>query len=255
MTALIIEDEAPAARRLKKLIEEVEPEIAILDVIESVEAAVRWISSNPSPDLYFMDIQLADGVSFEIFQKVKVNAPIIFTTAFDEYALKAFKVNSIDYLLKPVQAHELSQSIHKYKELVGTSKSMDRGEALQKLLEDYKINKKEYKTRFLVKLGERLIPIDTSDIIYFKSEDKLTFIFSKNGNKNLIEHTLDNLEKMLDPVHFFRLNRQYIAHISSIDTIHNYFNGKLKLFLKNKTKEEVIISRDKAPLFKEWLGQ
>ncbi|HYG39622.1 MAG TPA: LytTR family DNA-binding domain-containing protein [Cytophagales bacterium] len=255
MTALIIEDEAPAARRLKKLIEEVEPEITILGIIESVEAAVRWISSNPSPDVYFMDIQLADGVSFEIFQKVKVNAPIIFTTAFDEYALKAFKVNSIDYLLKPVQAHELSQSILKYQELVGTSKSMDRGEALQKLLEDYKINKKEYKTRFLVKLGERLIPIDTSDIIYFKSEDKLTFIFSKNGNKNLIEHTLDNLEKMLDPVHFFRLNRQYIAHISSIDTIHNYFNGKLKLFLKNKTKEEVIISRDKAPLFKEWLGQ
>lgn len=255
MKALIIEDEAPAARRLKKLIEEIEPGIQVIEVIESVEAAVRWISNNPSPDLFFMDIQLADGVSFEIFPKVKVGAPIIFTTAFDEYALKAFKVNSIDYLLKPVQEHELKQSIQKYKELAGAYKTVNREDVLHKLLEDYRSNRKEYKSRFLVKLGERLISIDTSEITYFKSEDKLTFLISKSGNKYLVEYTLDQLEKILDPNHFFRLNRQFIAHISSIDTIHNYFNGKLKLFLKDKSKEEVIISREKAPLFKEWLGQ
>jgi DNA-binding LytR/AlgR family response regulator len=202
-----------------------------------------------------MDIQLADGLSFEIFHKIKVPAPVVFTTAYDEYALQAFKVNSIDYLLKPLQEHELQNSLEKFREFKNAFAKTDKLINLQKLLASYQSAKKEYKKRFLVKLGERLVCVETNDISFFKSEDKLTFINTKGSNKYLVEYTLEELEEMLDPHQFFRLNRQFIAHIGSIDSIHNYFNGKLKLYLKQKEREEVIISREKAPLFKEWLGQ
>jgi DNA-binding LytR/AlgR family response regulator len=255
MKVVIIEDEAPAARRLKKLLEDNVGKIEILASIESIEGAINWIEKNPAPDLFFMDIQLGDGLSFEIFQKIKVPAPVIFTTAYDEYALQAFKVNSIDYLLKPVQEHELKQGLDKFKEFKNTFAQDDKLSHLQRLLSTYQYSKKDYKNRFLVKLGERLVCVETADISFFKSVDKLTFINTKSGNKYLVEYTLEELEEMLDPQVFFRLNRQFISNISSIDSIHNYFNGKLKLYLKQKDQEEVIISREKAPLFKEWLGQ
>jgi DNA-binding LytR/AlgR family response regulator len=254
MRVVIIEDEAPAARRLKKLLNDTDGTIEIQTSIESIEGAVNWISKHPAPDLFFMDIQLADGLSFEIFQKIKVSSPVIFTTAYDEYALQAFKVNSIDYLLKPIQEHELKNSLEKFRDLKN-SFGADKFINFQKLLSTYQLAKKDYKNRFLVKLGERLVCVETTDISFFKSEDKLTFVNTKSGNKYLVEYTLEELEEMLDPQVFFRLNRQFITHISSIDSIHNYFNGKLKLYLKQKEKEEVIISREKAPYFKEWLDQ
>lgn len=259
MNVLIIEDESPAARRLKLLIDSLGFDIQIINVLESVTQAVTWLQRNENPDLIFMDIQLGDGISFEIFSKVEIKCPVIFTTAYDEYALKAFKVNSIDYLLKPISKEDLELSFQKYFNIIGIKQLVSNAPSntvslskIEKLLEQLQLEK-TYKSRLLVKVGDKLSYIELSAVAYFLSEDKLVYAISFEGKRFPLDYSLDELDNILDPKIFFRLNRQFIAKINAIQTIHNYFNGKLKLLLNPATTKEVIVSREKASVFKQWL--
>jgi DNA-binding LytR/AlgR family response regulator len=254
MKVLIIEDELPAARRFRSLIEEIDPQIEILDVIDSVESAVKWLNHHQTPDIIFMDIQLADGLSFDIFEQVKIQSPVIFTTAYDEYALRAFKVNSIAYLLKPIDKDDLAESILKFKDLKNQF-SQDNIHAinLENLLQSFKLNQKEYKNRFLVKLGDRLIPIADDEIAYFQADEKIVLLITTENKKYAIDFSLDWLEGQLNPAKFFRINRKFIANFRAIQSIHTYFNGKLKIYLSPEIKEEVTVSREKSNEFKKWL--
>ena len=254
MNVLIIEDEAPAARRLQKMLVELEPGIQVLGLPDSVESAVNWLKGNNVPELIFMDIQLSDGLSFEIFDHVDITSPVIFTTAYDEYALKAFKVNSIDYLLKPISTDELRQSLAKYHKL-NNEKSDNTGEKIENLLNTLKLRKDNYKSRFLVKIGDKYFSISSSQAAYFYTEDKAVYLMTHDKARYPVDHSLDDLEKMLDPSCFFRINRQYIVHVDAVNRLHSYFNGKMKVFLKPEAPEEVIVSRDKASLLKDWLDR
>jgi DNA-binding LytR/AlgR family response regulator len=260
MNILIIEDEYPAAERLERMILKIAPSASILEKLDSVEASLLWLQSQPSPDLIFSDIQLSDGLSFQIFEAISPKAPIIFTTSYDEYAIKAFKVKSIDYLLKPIKASELQSAIEKYQELknsfIKNSTSQHdfslRLEALMDNLQQ-KPQQNAYKSRFLVKQQEELIPVSIAEIAYFFTTNELVCLVKKDGRQFLIEHTLEQLEILLHPSKFFRLNRQYIASVESIRKIHHYFNGKLKIDLQPESTAEVLISREKASVFKDWL--
>lgn len=249
MNIVIVEDEAPAARRLKKLVQDIDKEIDVCAVLDSIEASVDWFAHNPPPDLVLMDIELADGQSFEIFNRVKLSVPVIFTTAYDEFALKAFKVNSIDYLLKPIEQEALEQSIAKFKGLRGVATAPHN---IEKLLQTM-LPPTGGKNRYLVKTGEKLLSIEKEQVAYFMSEEKMSFLITHTNKKYLLDQSMDELEKTADPHLFFRINRQYLASLSAVAAIHNHFNGKLKLILQPPVKEEVLISRDKAPLFKMWL--
>ncbi len=255
MKILIIEDEAPAFRRLQKILEEIQPSIQILEVIDSVEEAVSWLELNQEQsDLIFMDIQLSDGISFEIFEKVKVNKPVIFTTAFDEYMLKAFKVNSIDYLLKPVKSEELQVAFNKYQSLKSafgaTSSSLD----LNRLIGQIRMDDRKFKTRFLIKQGERLIAVEASDIAYFVTRNGLVYLTTTDDKKYLVDFNLDELSQQLDPDKFYRANRQFIINFHAIKAAHKYYKSKLLVELQYKTEEPITISAEKASDFKNWLG-
>jgi DNA-binding LytR/AlgR family response regulator len=254
MKVLIVEDEAPAARRLLLLLKEFDPNMEIVATTDSIISSVQWLNTNPSPDLIFMDIQLADGLSFEIFSRILVQAPVIFTTAYDEYALQAFKANGIDYLLKPIETAALQESmqkLHKLKEQFAHQK--DR-ENVQNLLKTLRPEQPTYKSRFLVKLGDRLIFIPAGEIAYFMAEEKIVLIITTDHKKYIADHSLDELEPQMNPKDFFRLNRQFLAHIQSIKNINQYFNGKLKLNLQPLPAQEVVVSRERASLFKKWLN-
>jgi len=251
MNILIIEDEPQAAERLAKLVKATLPESTILPSIDSITKSVQWLKSN-SPDLIFMDIQLADGTSFQIFDQTEIKSPVIFTTAYDEYALKAFKVNSIDYILKPVDEQELRAAIQKYQRLTGgsssgNSKMMESiGLAMQMLT-------KRYKERFVIKVGEHLKSVETDDILFFYSLEKATFAQTKDGKKNILDFTIDQLEELLDPSKFFRINRKYLVHVKSIQDMISYTNARLKLVLKTSDDTDVIVARERVQQFKDWL--
>ena len=252
MKAIIIEDEAVAVRQLIRVLQKVAPTIEIVETLESIESAVYWFSNNAEPDLIFLDIHLSDGLSFEIFNHVKLKCPIIFTTAYDEYAIQAFKVNSIDYLLKPIKESELAQAIEKYKSLQSVPVLEQQ---VTQLLQSYQQSiSKNYKTRFLVKKQDQLKAIESSSVSYFYSEDKITFLRTASS-KYIVNYSLNDLEKMLNPNDFFRLNRKMITSFSAIQKIHKYFNGKLLIELSPAISEKTVISREKAIVFKEWLGQ
>ncbi|RZS95841.1 LytR/AlgR family response regulator transcription factor [Cecembia calidifontis] len=248
MKILLIEDEKPAASRLQKLISELLPEAQILSPLDSIQTAVDWFMQHQAPDLIFCDIQLADGLSFEIFEKVKVSSPIIFTTAYDQYAIKAFKLNSIDYLLKPIDPKELETSIQKFKRL--QIKPMVDIQQLQELLQP---KPKEYKSRFMVKIGEKILAIQASEASFFVSEERVTFLQTMAGKRFILDYTLDQLEALLDPKQFFRLSRKYIAAIESIAEIHTYSNSRLKIRLKDCSDNDILVSREKVMAMKEWL--
>jgi two-component system, LytTR family, response regulator LytT len=256
MKILIIEDEHLAARKLQKLVLEIDPTLQIVGMTDSIESSVEWLESNPQPDLILMDIELADGQSFEIFNRTKVKSTIIFTTAYDEYALKAFKVNSIDYLLKPVRQEELTKALDKFKTLKSSNAAAEGQINLENLLTELGLTQtgKSYRERFLVKQGQKFITIEATEIAFFYAEDRVNFLKTKAGQKFIIDYTLDELEGQLDPSLFFRLNRQFIAHVKSIESVHPFFNGKLKIHLKPTIEAEVLVSREKASDFKEWLG-
>lgn len=255
LNILIIEDEQLAANRLIKLIKAIDSDVNIIDVIDSVETSIEWFQKNKHPDLIFLDIQLSDGMSFSIFKKVDVNSPIIFTTAFDEFALKAFELNSVDYLLKPINEEKLKISIEKYKKIKQGFAKNEMNFDAQKLFQALQKNKVEYKTRFLVNKGSSLIIVNISEIAYFFTEDKLVFIITHDNKKYSINATLDKLEKELNPQIFYRANRQYLISVKSINEIHNYFNYKLKLELNPPAKtDDIIISKSKVSDFKNWVS-
>nr|WP_295935071.1 LytTR family DNA-binding domain-containing protein [uncultured Dyadobacter sp.] len=264
MKVLLIEDEDLAVRKLSKLLAEIDNAIEIVGKSASVQESVAFLQNNPAPDLILMDIELADGQSFEIFDQVRVESPVIFTTSYDEYALRAFKVNSIDYLLKPIKRQELEASLAKYNRLTKNSEAepaksqanIDR-EAIDTLVQQLRqqMQPSDFRKRFLVKHLQQWIPVEVSDIAYFYSEEGTSLFKSRNNQKFPVDYTLDELEKMLDPERFFRANRQFIISVNCVQQINPYFNNKIKLTLTPVPDSEVIISREKAMDFKKWLGK
>ncbi len=247
---LIIEDEEPAAKRLLKMIKEADPVVELLGSIASVSAAIKWFKENEAPDLIFSDIQLADGTSFDIFKEVKLLCPVIFVTAFDQYAIDAFKVNSIDYLLKPLKKDELLDAINKFKNTRQTEfPSFD----INRLLQAYSPKNQPYKTRFIVRFGEHIKTIQTEEIAYFYTEDKINFLATHEGKRFAIDFNLDSLETLLDPRSFFRINRQFIVSIGSIAEMFAYTKGRVLIKLKPATKQETIVSTERSADFKTWL--
>ena len=248
---LIIEDEEPAANRLKKMVTELELDANVLDNIVSVNSAIAWFKQNPSPDLIFSDIQLSDGLSFEIFKNVEVQCPVIFITAYDQYAIDAFKVNSIDYLLKPIKKDDLQVAINKFKKLNRSeSPSLD----INKVLEVFNQPKTEYKTRFIVRYGEHIKTIKIEDAAYFYTEDKINFLTTKEGRRYTIDYNLDALESMLDPKTFFRINRQFIISINAISEMFSYSKSRVLIKLNPPAKHETVVSTERSGDFKLWLG-
>lgn len=258
MKVLLVEDEKLAAERLSRLLLKLDPSIEIGGRTESVRKTVEWLKNNEVPDLLFLDIQLADGLSFEIFEKVKVSVPIIFTTAYDEYAIKAFKVNSIDYLLKPIDEDDLQAALHKYAQRNPSAKngaslaeaiSADKFETLLNMLG------RTYKERFVIKVGDHIRSVEVKEADHFVSQEKATFLQSKEGKRFIVDFTLDQVEALVDPAQFFRINRKYLIAFSSIKDIVSWSNSRLRIVLHNCDDFEVIVAREKVNAFKEWLDR
>lgn len=254
MKILLIEDEPQAAQRLEKLVRIVIPHAIIVSTLDTVKSAVRWFQSNPAPELIFMDIQLADGISFSIFEQVEVNVPVIFTTAYDEYALKAFKVNSIDYLLKPIDEDGLRAAFKKYDSLT-SPRAMAPDKMMESIHLAMQMLSKKYKERFVIKVGEHLKSVEVGEILFFFSLEKTTFAQTRDGRKHILDFTLDQLEELLDPKKYFRINRKYIIAIDSIQDMISYTNSRLKLVLRNSDDQDVIVARERVQEFKEWLDR
>jgi len=254
MKVLIIEDELPAARRLKSILSKINPDYEILDVIDSAQHAIKWFNTFSSPDLVFMDIQLADGISFEIFEAVSIECPVIFTTAYDQYAIKAFKHNSVDYLLKPITQEDLSSSIEKFQKYHTQGEKETNYAKINEVIQRLS-SKKNYRSRFLIKKGEQLLYVSIDEVAYFYSENSLTFLISKDKQRYIIDHSLEELEQQLDPTLFHRINRKQIICIQAIQSISRYFNGRLKIDCKPECKDDMIVSRERVASFKEWLNQ
>lgn len=246
---LVVEDEQLSAERLAGMVARLFPNFKLLKTVDSVKSAVRWLSQNEQPELAFFDIQLADGLSFEIFEQVPVSFPVIFTTAFNEYAIRAFKVNSIDYLLKPISEDELKAAVSKFR--AGMVKSTTHeSDAIAMALKQLT---NTYKSRFLVRVGEHLKTIDISETALFLSMEKSTYLRSYSNRDFGLNFTLEQLESLIDPKQYFRVNRKYLIHLKSIKDIIAYSNSRLKLILTVATDEDIIVSRERVEDFKKWL--
>lgn len=255
MKLLIVEDEKLLASQITEMVMRIEPRAEVLAQTNSISATVQWLQTHLMPDLILMDIELADGQCFEIFNQVAVQTPVIFTTAYDEYTLKAFKVNSIDYLLKPVKEEELKAAIHKFKTLHLSAAVPDTAAQISVLLSQLgKHPSAAYRERFLVKQGQKMISINTDQVAYFLASNKLNYIITKEKQKFMIDQTLEEIEDMVDPKMFFRANRQLILSQDVVRAIYPWFKGKLKVDVTVPAEEEVLISREKATAFKEWMG-
>lgn len=257
MKAVIIEDEYLVAEELKVKIKEVDPKMEIVEILPSLKTSLRWFGENAEPDIIFADIQLSDGISFEIFNKFRITSPIIFTTAYNEYAIQAFKLNSIDYLLKPINIIELENAIEKSKKSIKNAKNSTID--IEKLMEALNMNlslKKSYKEQFLGQIRNSWVPVKASEIAYF-IKDELNFMVTHDKEKYILEmKSLDDIEETLDPDQFYRANRQFIVNMDSIQSIQNSMHAKLVLKLKKPHHDiEIDISRDKAPIFKKWLDR
>lgn len=259
MNILIVEDEELAVKKLKKTLLSVDESANVVGEADSIKSTVSWLESNPSPDLILMDIELSDGQSFEIFNQVQVKSPVIFITSYDEYALKAFKVNSVDYLLKPVQKEDLNAALDKYRQMkkmyaADKEPSSISIDALVKELQQ-KLQTKEYRKRFLVKHGQKLVSVDADEIAYFFSDGRLNFFKTFDNRKFVVDYTMDELNEMLDPDNYFRISRSFFISVDSVSQIHDYFGNRLILQLKPESDKEVIVSREKVTDFKNWLGK
>jgi two-component system, LytTR family, response regulator LytT len=260
MNILIVEDEELAVKKLKKTLMSVDDSATVVGETESIRSTVSWLQSNPSPDLILMDIELADGQSFEIFNHVDVKSPVIFITSYDEYALKAFKVNSVDYLLKPVQKEDLQAALEKLKEMKKIY-TKEQPVSSQVLIEDLvkelqqKLHVKDYRKRFLVKHGQKLVSVEVDDIAYFFSDGRLNFFKTNDNKKFVVDYTMDELNEMLDPEKYFRISRSFFISVNSVSQIHDYFGNRLLLHLKPESEKEAIVSREKVTDFKTWLGK
>lgn len=248
MKVAIIEDEPLAAEKLKRYLGKCDASITVLVVLESLETAIPWIQENNNTvDLYFMDVQLTDGLSFEIFGSIPINKPVIFTTAFDEFAIDAFKVNSIDYLLKPITFTDLSRSLKKLKALEKQFANSDQiAPAIAKMAT------KRYKDRFLIRIGNHLRSVLTGDILAFYAEGRDVCLVNTEGKEYLVEYTIESLKELLNPKEFFRVNRSYLVSLNAITDVVVYSNRRLKLTLRNSVEKEIVVSREKVADFKKW---
>ena len=254
MKAVIIEDESVAAQALQSLIQDIDPEMEVGTVLQTIEESVEWFEENPMPDLVFMDIHLADGSSFAIFDKVDITCPIIFTTAYDEYALKAFEVNSIDYLLKPINKADLERALNKYQHL--TAASSDQGKAsLEGLLAQMGGAKKKYKTCFLLPERDKLIPLAVSNIAYVYIDTKTVKAIAMDGHTYYLNQTLDDIMAQLDPEQFFRANRQFIISRNAVKDLSVWFGNKLAVNLNVPVPEKIIVSKARVGEFKTWFAE
>lgn len=251
MKAIIIEDEKLSAEYLTNLLKKIEPAIEIIAVIDSVKKSLDFFSALPTADLLFVDVHLADGLSFEIFSKIAIDIPVIFTTAYDEYAIQAFKVNSIDYLLKPIGISELKEALQKFKRL----KNVYPQNIITDIASAYSNMNKQYKNRFMVKMGDTITTIKLEDIDHFISEDGVVLLATNAGKRYSIDYSLDNLEPMLLPDSFFRINRKVIVNIKSIQKVAPYFNSRLKLSNATLIDDDAIVSRERVNDFKKWLDK
>ena len=251
MKALIIEDESIAAQALETLIKETSPETEIIAVLQTIEESVEWFEENPMPDLVFMDIHLADGSSFAVFEKVEITCPIIFTTAYDEYALKAFEVNSIDYLLKPINKTDLERAMNKYKSLTSPA----RKPSLDGLLEEMGGLRKKFKTCFLIPERDKLIPLAVSNIAYIFIDTKTVKAVAMDGHIYYLNQTLDEIMAQLDPEQFFRANRQFIISRSAVKDMTVWFGNKLAINLTVPVPEKIIVSKARVGEFKNWFAE
>lgn len=254
MNVLIIEDEPFAQQELIRLLNGLDTSIQVQKCLDSVDESISYLETNQQDlDLIFMDIQLSDGLSFEIFNRVELIPPVIFTTAYDEYAIKAFKVNSIDYLLKPIDEDDLKQALEKFKKWKLRTESQETFFSSSQLQQVLGLYKPAYKSRLVVKMGDRIKHVEASEIAYFYSEDKVSFIITTSGERYIVNYSLEQLEGMMNPADFYRINRKYIAHIKAIKSIDKYFNSRLKIGLQPHIDDEVLISRTKVSDFLNWL--
>ncbi len=247
MRALIVEDEKLTAERLADLVQKEKPEIEIDHIATSVGSAREYLQNGSDPDLIFLDIELGDGTAFDLLEETKIDAPIIFTTAYDAYALKAFKFNSIDYLLKPIDPEELRTALSRWEEKSNRDSQKPDWEELRQMVLG------NFKKRFLIKSGDKYKTIPIEEVVYFFSEDGYTFLLGRDGKKSIVDYTLDDLNEILDPTRFFRLNRKIIAPIEAIDSVASYFNGRLIVSVTPDFSEQIVISRERVKPFKNWL--
>lgn len=259
MKIFIVEDEELAVKKLRKTLQLVDESSEVVGEADSIQSAVAWLESNPVPDLILMDIELADGQSFEIFNLTEVKSPVIFITSYDEYALKAFKVNSVDYLLKPVQKEDLETALGKYRDMKKLYTAEEKKttldfDGLVKELQQ-KLQLKDYRKRFLVKHAQKLVSVETDEIAYFFSDGRLNFFKTFDNRKFVVDYTMDELEEMLDPDKYFRISRSFYISVASVEQIHDYFGNRLLLYLKPSTDKEALVSREKVTEFKKWLGK
>ena len=274
MTILLLEDEYPAAERLQRLLLQAAPEAQVLAVLDTVAGALAWLATHPAPDLILSDIQLADGLSLEIWEQAVVPSPVIFTTAFDAYAIRAFQANSIAYLLKPVKLAELQAALAKLRQWGEVNQLRVKSEELRVKMAapvDSTLNSslltlnsihsiermldtlRPYKTRFLVRQGEQLLPLPVAEAAWFLSRNETVTLVATDGRRFVLDYTLEQLEGLLDPARFFRLNRQLIAQLPAVRRLHPHFGGKLLVELHPAPAEEILVSREKAPALKAWL--
>ena len=247
MRVIIVEDEKLATERLKTLLNDYDPSIEVIACLESIEETVQYLKQSAHPDVLLLDIHLSDGHSFEIFKQVNYNRPVIFTTAYDQYALEAFKMFSIDYILKPVTREALAAAINKLKSVSVSFSAIDFKRVFPEL------NIQRHKKRFLGKVGQRLFFINTEDICFFQADNKIVYLVDKEGNRYVVEHTMESLEDQLNPQQFFRLSRSFIVSIDAIQQVKPYYNSRLKLSVKCITnQEDMVVSRDRVADFKQW---
>ncbi len=252
MQVLIIEDEIPAANRLAKMLQSMLDDVEVVKKCDSVESSVKYLQTAQDIDLIFMDIQLADGLSFDIFEQTEIQTPVIFTTAYDQYTLKAFKVNSIDYLLKPIDEKQLQQAVDKYKQLHHTRQN-GFSEKMMKLVKE--MNSIRYKERLLIKRGQQLSYLKTDMTAYCYAEGKLCYAVDFTNNKYLLEYNLSQLEEQLQPNKFFRINRHLVVNIEAISKVHTWLGGRLQVELSPSTNADTVVSRERVNGFKEWLDK
>lgn len=247
MRIIIIEDEVPAYTRLRKMVTELLPSANIEAHLDSIQSTIEWFAANNCPDIVFMDIHLADGSAFDLIKRVKINCPIIFTTAYDQYAMEAFKTSSIDYLLKPVKKEDLQNALQKLEQFKNIFAGSDASATAAK-------EQPEYKKRFLIRFGEHIKTISVSDVAYFYSENKATFARTHDNRNYPMDHNLDTLETMLDPEEFFRINRQYLISLKSIEEMRSYTKARVIIKLNPAVKEQPVVSSERAADFKNWLS-
>ena len=251
MNAIIIEDEKLSAEHLGRLLNRIDSTINIIATFDSVKNSVAAFQKGIKADVVFADVHLADGLSFEIFSKIQLDTPIIFTTAYDEYAIKAFKLNSVDYLLKPIGIDDLRTAIDKLKKVV----QLNQVSIIENMTEVYQTLNKQYKNRFMVKMGDSIISVKTNDVLHFLWEDGVTILFTSSAKRYIIDYTLDHLEELVSPQLFFRINRKVLININSVQKVSSYFNSRLKINSDVLEEEAAIVSRDRVNDFKDWLDK